>query len=280
MLNRVFEQKLDGFYIDVGAMDPLEGSVTKTFYDRGWNGINIEPDARFHMKLVADRPRDINLNLAVGDVAEVRTLYSFEAQGLSTFSDHFRDYFVEHGNAAHEVPCKVTTLAEICRNHAVKTVDFLKIDAEGWEGHILRGADWVNFRAVILLIEATEPFSHTPAWQDWEPYLLHECGYVFVYFDGLNRYYVRQEDGELASRFAFPPNVLDGFQPYSVAEADRLAAEYRQLEAEAEELKAANASLQGELARLGKEVEALQKDLRDSRVWIGRLSEQLAAAKR
>jgi hypothetical protein len=32
-----------GFYIDVGAWDPVQDSVTKHFYDRGWRGINVEP---------------------------------------------------------------------------------------------------------------------------------------------------------------------------------------------------------------------------------------------
>ena len=32
-----------GFYIDVGAFDPIKVSVTKLFYLKGWNGINIEP---------------------------------------------------------------------------------------------------------------------------------------------------------------------------------------------------------------------------------------------
>ena len=33
----------EGFYIDIGAFDPTSVSVTKAFYLRGWNGINIEP---------------------------------------------------------------------------------------------------------------------------------------------------------------------------------------------------------------------------------------------
>jgi hypothetical protein len=32
-----------GFYVDVGAGDPKEDSVTHAFYERGWSGINIEP---------------------------------------------------------------------------------------------------------------------------------------------------------------------------------------------------------------------------------------------
>ena len=35
----------NGFYIDVGAYDPNIVSVTKAFYLRGWNGINIEPQS-------------------------------------------------------------------------------------------------------------------------------------------------------------------------------------------------------------------------------------------
>ena len=56
-----------GFYIDVGAADPIEFSVTKLFYDRGWSGVNVEPQADYYRKLVADRPRDTNLQLVVSD---------------------------------------------------------------------------------------------------------------------------------------------------------------------------------------------------------------------
>jgi len=43
MLQRAFPRDYRGFYIDAGASDPVQFSVTKHFYDRGWRGINIEP---------------------------------------------------------------------------------------------------------------------------------------------------------------------------------------------------------------------------------------------
>ena len=46
LLRRVFPDEPNGFYIDVGANDPVRDSVTKHFYDRGWHGINIEPAER------------------------------------------------------------------------------------------------------------------------------------------------------------------------------------------------------------------------------------------
>jgi lipopolysaccharide transport system ATP-binding protein len=43
LLWRALGHVQDGFYIDVGANDPVEHSVTRAFYDAGWHGINIEP---------------------------------------------------------------------------------------------------------------------------------------------------------------------------------------------------------------------------------------------
>lgn len=35
ILNRIFKNIKEGFYVDIGAADPLYDSVTKAFYDRG-----------------------------------------------------------------------------------------------------------------------------------------------------------------------------------------------------------------------------------------------------
>ena len=84
----------DGFYIDVGANDPTNISVTKFFYLRGWHGINIEP-LRFRcLHLEEQRPRDINLCVGVG--SEKGKLQLFEADGLSTFSDEVASQWKNH----------------------------------------------------------------------------------------------------------------------------------------------------------------------------------------
>ncbi len=56
LLNRVFQGLSDGFYIDVGANDPVVDSVTKLFYDRGWTGINVEPDENCWRRLERSAP--------------------------------------------------------------------------------------------------------------------------------------------------------------------------------------------------------------------------------
>ena len=55
-----------GFFVDIGANDPISLSNTKRFSLRGWTGINVEPNPLSLARIVKDRPHDINLNCGVG----------------------------------------------------------------------------------------------------------------------------------------------------------------------------------------------------------------------
>ncbi len=72
-----------GFYVDCGAYDPTRESVTKSFYDRGWRGINIEPIPSLLQKFVVQRPLDANLAVAVSDGSDRAELYEIAGTGLS-----------------------------------------------------------------------------------------------------------------------------------------------------------------------------------------------------
>ncbi len=187
-----------GFYIDVGAWDPVQDSVTKHFYDRGWHGINVEPHPGFAELLARARPRDVTLPVALADVPGEQTLTLVGHTGLSSFEDAFASHAEawvkenrERPAAIERVTVPVLTLAEICRRHVPPgtQIDFLKIDVEGWEDRVLRGGDWDAYRPRILLIEAVEPLTEVPAWEAWDGFV-RERGYAFLEFDGLNRWYV------------------------------------------------------------------------------------------
>ena len=57
VLNRVFRGQTGGFYIDVGANEPVTDSVTMLFYLRGWSGVNVEPALGVYDRLAAHRRR-------------------------------------------------------------------------------------------------------------------------------------------------------------------------------------------------------------------------------
>lgn len=228
LLARVFAGQKTGFYVDVGAWHPVEDSVTNYFYKLGWSGINIEADEKYARLLKKERTKDVNLHLLVGKSdSDAATYYWIEDTGISTMRV---DYAIRHRNAGFKVEEKklpVQSLAHVfAENVGSKTVDFLKIDVEGAEEDVIDGMDWKAYRPRVLIIEATEPNSQKPAWDAWEPKLL-SSGYTFAYFDGLNRYYVRNEEASsLLNFFATPLNVFDNFVPNKFADAVKLQSVY------------------------------------------------------
>ena len=90
-------------------------------------------------------------------------------------------------------------------------IHWLKIDVEGMEADVLIGWKAHPARPWVVVVEATEPNSQTLTCHLWESFLI-DRDYTFVYFDGLNRFYVSGHHTELKPVFAIPPNVFDGFR--------------------------------------------------------------------
>jgi FkbM family methyltransferase len=220
MLWRALKTVSPGFYIDVGAGHPDRDSVTRAFYDRGWCGINIEPVPASAKRLTAARTRDLTLPIALG-AAPGRANFFVVAVGdntdLSTLDDAIGRSYAGRVDV-REIEVEVKTLAEVCHNHVDAPIHLLKIDVERAEQAVLEGADFVRFRPWIILVEATAPIVYGATEQtivetheSWEPILL-DADYRFVWFDGLNRFYVAAEKAaELAPHFRLPPNVFDDF---------------------------------------------------------------------
>jgi FkbM family methyltransferase len=200
-----------GFYIDVGAWDELKDSVTKLFYDKGWNGINIEPCPRWFHTLVARRPRDINLCLAASDHVGFVTLHEILETGLSTTVPKYADKYLAQGlpHRAYSVPCR--PLGDICAEYVRGDIHFLKIDVEGAEKSVLQGYDFNRFRPWLLVIEATVPSTQTPCYAEWEDLVLG-AGYELALFHEVNRYYVARERPRLKALIQQPEPSLVSIQ--------------------------------------------------------------------
>lgn len=172
-----------GFYIDVGANHAELHSVTKLFYDKGWSGMNIEPNPVLHKELVNKRRRDINLNIGVSDhKGDLKFRNYPHHDGLSTFSEMIMKLHEKEGLPFEDQVVPVTTLAMIFRQNKIKKIDFMKIDVEGYEIEVINGNNWEKYRPKVIVVEATVRHKLNP--------LMKKLDYRLEFFDGLNNYYV------------------------------------------------------------------------------------------
>jgi FkbM family methyltransferase len=209
LLWRCFAHQKTGFYVDVGASSPITDSVTHGFYERGWQGINLDPLPERIAELRRLRPRDCNLQVAAGRAIGTATLTRQRGVGgLSTLHDTAAPEVQQHFAESWPIEVRVVPLSQILQEEQVSEIDFLKIDVEGAELEVLKGLDLSRWRPAVILVEATLPMTRTPSHEGWEPLLL-AADYDFCWFDGLNRFYLARERVELAQHFLTPPNVHD-----------------------------------------------------------------------
>lgn len=157
ILRRIFEGKRDGFYVDVGAHHPRRFSNTYYFYKEGWRGINIEPNPDALKAFNLERPKDINLQLGVSDVASILEYYYFDEPALNTFDPNVVKERL--ANTSYKVVNKEGVCVErldcLLKKHlpSGQLIDFLSVDVEGLDLAVLRSNDWHLFRPKCVLAE-------------------------------------------------------------------------------------------------------------------------------
>jgi FkbM family methyltransferase len=251
-LARAFAGRTAGFYIDVGAWHPIRDSVTKYLYDLGWHGIDIEPGVETARLLREDRPRDLVLELACSDADGEMALHETDVPNdwSTLVPQTAKAVHAIHARRMGERVVPVRTLRSICQEHVHEQIDFLKIDVEGHEAAVLRGADFDRWRPAVVVVEATVPHTTAPSHGEWEPVLL-DARYRFAGFDGINRYYAAEECSELIPLLAAPVTVLDNWETHRYLAAlegeAELRAELERAAAELDELRGRCAELEDAL---------------------------------
>jgi FkbM family methyltransferase len=210
MLWRCLGHVKNGFYIDVGAHHPVDDSVSLAFYENGWRGLHVEPSEFYSQLLKKYRPDEITLTKLLSDKNGASHFFEIAESGLSTGIENIAIEHQKKGYITVTKEVETITLDSIFADFGDIQVHWLKIDVEGMEKLVLSGWRESAYRPWVILIESTYPNSQVETHEDWEK-LVIEKSYKFVYFDGLNRYYISKQHPELEKSFSTPPNIFDDF---------------------------------------------------------------------
>jgi FkbM family methyltransferase len=185
LIRAFFADRRGGFFLDVGAGDPIRHSTTY-FLEKhlGWSGIAVDAVAEY-----------------AGDYAQKRPRTRFFPYFAGDKSDGSHDFFVSEdrnfssgtgtdprGGTYQKRKVATIALDDLLRREKVTRLDFLSMDIEGAEPTALAGLDLGRSRPELACIEVSSPESGRAI---AERFALAGCREVSAYraVDAINRYY-------------------------------------------------------------------------------------------
>ena len=193
LMEKILGKISTGFYLDIGANNPDRLNNTKYFYDKGWNGINIEPNPLLHKEFLEKRKRDNNLCIGIGLQEGEMDFYSFKENVLSTFSSKEADKRKKDGFEIDKIfKVRTDTLKNVLASNLPKNIklNFMSVDTEGFDIDVLKSNDWDIYRPEIICIETNE-FGKTEISRDREVInFLKSKNYKEIFFNGINSIFI------------------------------------------------------------------------------------------
>lgn len=157
LLRGIFRYVNNGFFVDIGAYDPVIGSNTFFFYKlRNWTGINIEPNPVNFALFEKHRKKDINLNIGISEKEQQLDYYMFDnLPAMNTFSKEFLIESNLEPYVSEVKKIKTNSLKNILGqyNPSNRPIDIMNIDVEGMDLQVLNSNDWEKYIPKCIVIE-------------------------------------------------------------------------------------------------------------------------------
>lgn len=170
-----------GFFVDVGANEPTEGSQTWHLERLGWRGVVVEPQPRLAEKLRQQRQAAVFACACSSPQNAGRSL-PFQIAGI--FSSLNLDFFVAGMRKQEIIEVPIRTLDDILVEvDAPSPIDLLVIDVESHEIDVLNGLTLTRWQPRLIFIEDVVLNLRLHR-------LLQSRGYKWVRRTGINSWYV------------------------------------------------------------------------------------------
>lgn len=149
----VLKEKREGYFVDFGAGDGVAGSNSYLLErDFQWHGVVCEPCRSRHAALQSNRRCAIDLQCVYTSTGKSVEFLEAQDNNLSTISSYVSSDSWKEKRIAGSITYPVTTISlnDLLDTHgAPSTIDYLSMDTEGSEFHILCN---YNFSRTISVI--------------------------------------------------------------------------------------------------------------------------------
>jgi FkbM family methyltransferase len=157
MIRDFFEDKRDGFFLDVGANH--HERFNKTWYlehNLGWSGIAVDALKEFALGYQQYRPRTKFFAFFVSDRSD-ETAKVHVISGNTLVASSNREFVSEFGTPDRVDTVPTVALNDLLAAQHVERLDFLTMDIELHEPAALQGFDIERYRPALVCIEALLP---------------------------------------------------------------------------------------------------------------------------
>ena len=185
-----------GFYVDVGANDPVLDSQSEHLEALGWTGLLIEPDPDY-CDLLRKNRRGVVVQMACSSPENAGKQLLLNRAGPHSTLESKPIALGAVVRSTVAVQCE-TLDAILCRHNAPIGFDLLSIDIEGHELMALSGFSFDKWRPQLVLIE--DHVTHLDKHK-----LMRINGYQLLMRTGLNSWYV-------PAHFPYRHSLLARFQ--------------------------------------------------------------------
>ncbi len=191
-----FGHSARGFFVDVGANDPVDGSQTWHLEQLGWSGILVEPQQDLAEQSRRQRRAKVYA-VACSSPANAGKTMTLNLAGIQSSLNP--DFFVPDMRRSGVAEVPIMTLDQILEDaKAPAPLDLVSIDVETHEIEVLSGFDLARWRPRLILIEDLVLNLRLHRY-------LTSHGYKWVRRTGLNGWYVPADQ-------PFPVSLLGRLQ--------------------------------------------------------------------
>jgi FkbM family methyltransferase len=157
-----FKDQKDGFFVEIGAFDGLEGSNCYHFEKfMNWKGIAIEASPTQFKKLQQNRNCHLH-NVALSSIKKGVEFYEViecftQMSGINNVNyQNSYDRIINKSNSKiNKININATTFEDLIPNSQV--IDYISIDIEGNELDVLSSIDFSKYKIKVILLENNIP---------------------------------------------------------------------------------------------------------------------------